>query len=413
MPEIVVGDAALAALAASARAELTDNILPFWTQHAFDDDGWLRGAVLDDLSLDDSRPRHAVIAARILWTFAAAARDLPELAGQLDPTARKALDVLLGAFWDDMDGGVYWALNADGSIAADRKQVYAQAFAIYGLSQWFEVSGDERAEAAARRLFELLETHARDRVEGGYLEALTRSWGPLTDTALSAKDLSVPKSMNTNLHVLEAYTTLLRVTGDVRVREALHDLLVVSLDHIVTLEPFARCELFFDRDWRSQVDTVSYGHDIEASWLLWDAWEALAESGIDDEALAARTRSVALDLAEAVRENGQDPDGGVVYEGTPEGVVNTEKHWWPQAEGVVGWLNAFQIGGRTEDRASAVAAWAFIQAKVVDRQHGEWFARLDRTGQLLGGTPDDVKVGPWKCPYHNARACLEVIRRVG
>lgn len=412
MPEIVVGDAALSALAASARAQLTENILPFWTRNAFDEGGWLRGAVLNDLAVDDSRPRHAVIAARILWTFAATMRDLPELREELEPVGGTAVNLLLGAFWDEADGGVYWSLNPDGSVDADRKQIYAQAFAIYGLAQWFDVTGDDRAEAAAWRIFDLLEVHARDRVEGGYLEALTSSWGPLSNTALSDKDLSVPKSMNTNLHVLEAYTTLLRVTGDERVREALHELLEVSLDHIVELQPFAHCELFFDRDWRSHVDTVSYGHDIEASWLLWDAWEALAVARTEDAALGERTRAVALLLAEAVREHGQEPDGGVVYEGTADGVVNAEKHWWPQAEGVVGWLNAFQVAGRAEDRASALAAWEFIEENVVDREHGEWFARLDRDGAVLGGTPDDVKIGPWKCPYHNARACLEVLRRV-
>ena len=128
-------------------------------------------------------------------------------------------------------------------------------------------------------------------------------------------------------------------------REALHELLAVSLDHIVALRPFAHCDLFFDLEWNSQVDTVSYGHDIEASWLLWDAWEALAAEGIDDAPLAERSRSVALRLAEAVRTNGQDADGGVMYEGTVDGVVNDQKHWWPQAEGVVGWLNAYQLAG--------------------------------------------------------------------
>ena len=363
MPDIVVGDAALTELSRRARAELIGDILPFWQEHAFDEDGWLRGAVLDDLRIDDSLPRHAVIAARILWTFAAAMRSLPELSEQLKPTALKAYDLLLGGFWDSDEGGVRWALNPDGSVLADRKQIYAQAFAIYGLAEWHAATGDERALEAARRMFDLLETHARDRVHGGYLEALTSAWGPLADTALSDKDLSVPKSMNTNLHVLEAYTTLLRVTGDERVREALHELLAVSLDRIVSLKPFAHCQLFFDLEWHSHVDTVSYGHDIEASWLLWDAWEALAAAGTPDALLAQSTRSVALELASAVRTHGQDADGGVMYEGTAAGVVNDQKHWWPQAEGVVGWLNAYQLDGRAEDRAAALAAWDFIDAE--------------------------------------------------
>jgi len=412
MPQFVMGDEALSNLAERARAELVGDILPFWMRHGFDEDGWLAGAVHDDLTVDGSRPRHAVIAARVLWTFSAAARDLPEQRAELIETAMKAKQLVLGDFWDSVNAGVFWALNSDRSVLADRKQVYAQAFAIYGLAQWAEVSGDEAALAAALRLFELLESHARDHERGGYFEALTREWGPLEDTALSDKDLSVPKSMNTNLHVLEAYTTLLRVTGHPHVRDALHSLLADSLEHIVTLSPFAHCELFFDMDWRSQVDTVSYGHDIEASWLLWDAWEALEAAGIVDGGLEERTRSVALLLAEAVRIHGVDGDGGVMYEGTAAGVVNEQKHWWPQAEGVVGWLNAFQLAGRAADREAALAAWDFIEAKVIDREHGEWFARLDRDGVVLEGTPDDVKVGPWKCPYHNARACLEVMRRV-
>ncbi|MGC4175033.1 AGE family epimerase/isomerase [Demequina sp.] len=412
MPQIVVGDAALTELKARARAELVNDILPFWTEHAFDDAGWLRGAVLDDLTIDNSRPRHSVIAARTLWTFAVAARDLAERRDELTAVGQASLNLLLGDFWDESEGGVYWALNPDRSVAADRKQVYAQAFAIYGLAQWYELTGAERAREAAWELFTLLEGHARDRSRGGYLEALSRTWGPLENTALSDKDMSVPKSMNTNLHVLEAYTTLLRVTGDPRVREALHELLAVSLEHILVLTPFAHCELFFDADWNSQVDTVSYGHDIEASWLLWDAWEALAAAGIDDGKLEERTRSAALLLADAVRAHGLDDDGAVMYEGTPQGVVNDQKHWWPQAEGVVGWLNAFQIAGRAEDRAAALGAWDFIEDKVIDREHGEWFAELERDGSVRVGAQGDVKIGPWKCPYHNARACLEVMRRI-
>jgi len=412
MPEIVVGDDALTELARRARAELVDDILPFWMKHGFDGDGWLRGAVLDDLEIDDSRPRHAVIAARTLWTFAVAARDLPELRDELLGAGALARDLLLGDFWDATHGGVYWSLNPDRTVAEDRKQIYAQAFAIYGLTQWYEVTGDEEAHGAAWRMFEMLEAYARDRVRGGYLEALSRSWGPLGDTALSARDLSVPKSMNTNLHVLEAYTTLLRVTHESRAQEALQELLAAALEHIVELAPFAHCNLFFDMEWTSQVDTVSYGHDIEASWLLWDAWEALALAGVEDRALEERTRSIALLLAEAVRAHGVDADGAVMYEGAPNGVVNDTKHWWPQAEGVVGWLNAFQIAGRPEDHAAALAAWAFIEDKVIDREHGEWFAELNRDGTVRRGIAEDVKIGPWKCPYHNARACLEVMRRV-
>jgi len=417
MPTIVEGDDALIAERESAVRDLTENVLPFWQRHAFDDSGWLRGKVLNNLTVDDSPDRHAVIAARILWTFSAAMRDLPADAQGYETTARHALDLLLTRFWDEEHGGVYWSLNAAGEVAADRKQVYAQAFAIYGLAQWHEASGDEEALAAAWGLFDLIEAHARDREKGGYLEALSREWGPLANTALSDKDLSVPKSMNTNLHVLEAYTTLLRVTGDDRVREALAALLRATLDNIVRREPWAHCALFFDADWTSHVDTISYGHDIEASWLLWDAWEALAASGLANHQLQADTRAATLALAEAVRRHGVDPDGSVLYEGSPSGPENHQKHWWPQAEGVVGWLNAYQLGGRKEDRAQAIAAWGFIEGNVIDRAGGEWFAELERDGTVRDAAIDPsadgaCKIGPWKCPYHNARAALELLRRI-
>jgi mannobiose 2-epimerase len=412
MPAPVAHDAALQDLAVRVREELTGNILPFWEEHAFDDAGWMRGVVKNDLSVDDAAPRHAVIAARILRTYAAASEALPEMRDELWSTAGKAYNLLLNQFWDPVEAGVFWALNPNGSVAASHKQIYAQAFAIYSFAEWHRASGDERALAAAMRTFELIEARARDLVAGGYLEALSRSWGSLEDTALSEKDLSVPKSMNTNLHVLEAYTALLRVTRDYRVQEALHELLSAMIEHVVALEPFAHCQLFFDFTWNSHIDVVSYGHDIEASWLLWDAWEALADVGVEDPELAERARSVALLLAEAVRINGQDADGGVMSEGTPAGVVNDEKQWWPQAEGVVGWLNAYQLAGRPEDRAAALAAWDFIESHVIDREHGEWFGALNRDGSVQTGADNDLKIGPWKCPYHNARVCLEVIRRV-
>jgi len=212
------------------------------------------------------------------------------------------------------------------------------------------------------------------------------------------------------LHVLEAYTVLLRATDDIQVREALRSLLLDMLDHVVSDKPFAHCDLFFDLDWKSLVSKVSYGHDIEASWLFWEAAVA-----VGDEALKARTREVSLDLADAVLAHGVDTDGAVLYEGTATGPSNTEKHWWVQAEAVVGFLNAWQLGGKVEHRAAALRAWQFIEAHVIDHEKGEWFAIVDRQGKVLPDYPqhrDSGKIGPWKCPYHNARAAMEVMRRI-
>jgi mannobiose 2-epimerase len=392
-----------------ADAELTGNILPFWTRYAFDPaSGRLAGVITNDLRRFDDVPRHVVLCARILWTFAAAVRH--EARPEWIEIGRRAFALLTGPFWDKRNGGVYWSVEADGRVHSDRKQIYAQAFAIYGLAEWYAATGDVNALDRARELFALVERHAAEPKFGGYIEARTATWEELADLRLSDKDLNAPKSMNTLLHVLEAYTTLLRVWPDAGVRSRLQTLLEAMLDHVVTDTPYTHCQLFFDMEWKSLSRTISYGHDIEASWLLWEAAEAVGNTALLD-----RTRSIALAMAKGVLEHGCDADGSVFYEGNPEQVVKTDKHWWPQAEAVIGFLNARAIGGGEIFVTAAERAWQFIDDHVIDRKHGEWFAELDRSGRPLPDYPahdGSCKIGPWKCPYHNARACLEVLRRV-
>jgi mannobiose 2-epimerase len=399
---------ALSELRRRARAELTLDILPFWVRHAFDQrTGGLSGVVTYDLRRFDDVPRHVVLCARILWTFAAAARI--EARPEWLEIGRRAFTLLTGPFWDERHGGVYWSLEPGGQVHSDRKQIYAQAFAIYGLAEWHAVTGDQNALARARNLFDLVERHAAEPKFGGYMEARSGAWAELADLRLSGKDLNAPKSMNTLLHLLEAYTALLRVWPDAGLRSRLHALLGAMLDHVVTARPYTHCQLFFDLEWNSLSPVISYGHDIEASWLLWDAAEAL-----NDARLLARSRPVALDMAAGVLAHGCDADGSVFYEGEQERVVKTDKHWWPQAEAVVGFLNAHALGGGDVFLKAAERTWQFIEDHVVDREHGEWFAELERSGRPLPDYPEhdgSCKVGPWKCPYHNARACIEVMRR--
>ncbi len=405
---MVQSNSSLAELHRRARAELTEDILPFWVRHAFDPlTGRLSGVVTNDLRRFDEVPRHVVLCARILWTFAAAVRLEPR--PEWREVGRRAYALLTGPFWDQTNGGVYWSVEGDGRVHSDRKQIYAEAFAIYGLAEWHAATGDPEALARAKALFGLIERHAAEPVFGGYLEARSGGWGELADLRLSEKDLNAPKSMNTLLHVLEAYTALLRVWPDASLHARLQALLGGMLDHVVTAQPYPHCQLFFDLAWKSLSPTISYGHDIEASWLFWDAAEALG-----DGALLARTRPVALDLAAGVLRHGCDTDGSVFYEGNAGGVVKTDKHWWPQAEAVVGFLNAYSLGGDEIYRQAAERTWQFIEAQVIDREHGEWFAELDRSGRPLPDYPrhdGSCKIGPWKCPYHNARSCLEVMRR--
>jgi len=389
-------------------ADLTQNILPFWARHAFKADGNLIGILTHDLREFDDVPRHVVLCARILWTFAAAVRrdPRPEWLG----VGRQALALLEGSFRDRHHGGYFWSLTRDLQPHSPRKQVYAEAFAIYGLTEWYQATGDKAALARAQELFGFIEQRAREPKHGGYIEALAADWGPLADMRLSDKDLNSPKSNNTLLHVLEAYTALLSAWPDERVRRALHDLLTVILDRVVSATPFTHCDLFFDLEWRSLLPKISYGHDIEASWLFWEAAAVLAEP-----ALMERTKRVALALADGVLVHGLDADGAVFYDGDASGVLCSDKHWWPQAEAVVGFLNAYQLSGHAPYLAAATRVWDFTERHVVDAKYGEWFAVLDRSGQVYPDYPkfaDSQKIGPWKCPYHNARACFEVLRRV-
>ena len=220
----------LAELRARAEAELTQDILPFWTRHAFEPDGRLVGVVAHDLRRFDDAPRHVVLCARMLWTFAAAHRVVPN--PQYLEMGRKALALLTGPFWDARHGGDFWSLDAKHQVASDRKQIYAEAFTIYGLTEWYLATGDQAALARAKEIFELIEKHAREPQFGGYIEALDADWGPLADMRLSDKDLNSPKSNNTLLHILEAYTALLRVWPDERVRTALRDLLTIILGNV-------------------------------------------------------------------------------------------------------------------------------------------------------------------------------------
>jgi mannobiose 2-epimerase len=395
--------ARLAALRDGMENDLRQNVLPFWVRHVVDEEhGGFHGFVTDDLRVDPLAPKGGVLNARILWSYSAALRRYG------DPVYRRmadrAFECLLERFWDEEHGGLYWMLDHSGRPIADRKQVYNLAFGLYGLAEYHRATGRPEALARAVRLYEAIERHAADDGCGGYWEARARDWSPLADVRLSEKDRNAPKSMNTHLHILEAYTNLLRVRDDARPRGRLRALVEVHLDRIV--DPATHhLRLFFDEHWAPIGRTVSYGHDIEASWLLTEAARRLGDPG-----LLARATEAALGIARVTLAEGFDHEhGGVFAERGEDGHLDDEKHWWMQAEAVVGFLNAYEL---TKDEAFLEAAertWSFIDRFLVDHAHGEWRWRVRRGGSAVPGLP---KVEPWKCPYHNTRAALETIERV-
>lgn len=391
------------------KQELIGNILPWWMQYTVDhQNGGFYGAVTNDLRVLNDVPRSVVLCARMLWTYSAAYRAYPNEAYLR--TARHAFDYLTTRFWDAEYGGVYWMLDKNGQPVEDRKQLYGQGFAIYGLSEYFLATGDPAALQCAQDLFHLMVKHAYDPVHGGYVEARSRDWSPIADLRLSDKEPNCTKSMNTMLHIVEPFTNLVRAWDTPETRAQLEGTLRAFLDHVIDPQSHTT-RLFFDEAWNPIGDHVSFGHDIEASWLIVEAAEALG-----DEELIARTKRIALEMAEAAQ-RGLDADGSMLYEATPTEFTIVEKHWWPQAEGMVGFFNAAQIAAEQGNAAlaekyaaNAQRLWEYIAEKMVDHQHGDWFKRLSREGVPI---QNGFKAGPWDCPYHHARACLEMIRRLG
>ena len=376
---------------AEAQALLETNILPFWQERMVDyRQGGFYGRIDGYNVLHPDAEKGAVLNARILWTFSAAARVLHNTPYRI--LAARAYDYLMQWFIDREHGGVYWSLNADGTPLDTKKQTYAIAFAIYGLAEYYRATRDQEALDAAIRLFEDIEAHAFDAVNVGYIEALTRDWQPIADMRLSKSDENGSRTMNTHLHVLEAYTNLYRVYKDPRVARQLRVLIDIFVNRLYNPSN-GHLDLFFDDQWQGRRDKTSPGHDIEAAWLLHEALEVLG-----DPILLQETLPVCQQLAQAA-ENG----------------ILKESQWWCYAEAVVGYIDQWKLNQKALPVEAAInlemaeAAWDYIQSHLIDREHGEWYWAI-----LPDGTPDRAndKAGFWKCPYHNSRMCIELIERL-
>jgi mannobiose 2-epimerase len=383
-------------------SELLTNILPFWIKNTIDEEfGGFRGQISDDLTIDAHAAKGIILNARILWTFAKAYSYYRN--DEYLTVAHRAYEYITRCFWDCEFGGVYWMVDYEGRPLDTKKRIYAQAFTIYALAEYYHATGIKEALDKADCLVNHIETVGHDNVYTGYFETYERNWSLALDQRLSEVDMDEKKSMNTHLHMLEAYSGLLHVHENPTVRMRLRELIEIYLDHIIDPEN-SHLILFFDETWHRRSDVISFGHDIEGSWLLCEAAEILG-----DQALLARVHKVAVKMASAVYEQALDSDGGLVYEADPNGIIDSDKHWWPQSEAVVGFFNAFQLSGELRFLDAAERSWSFIDKFIVDHKHGEWFWMVSKTGEPVEGHD---KVGPWKCPYHNSRTCFEVMERV-
>lgn len=406
-----------------ARKELSSNILPYWERYSRDTEG---EGFFGEIGVDNTpvaeTDRSIVMVSRHLWAYSAAATFLGDPARL--SMANDAYRYLLSRFHDRENGGFHWTVKRDGRPAVVKKQIYGQAFAIYALAEYARVpflDGAVRTEALFLALasWALLERHARERSYGGYLEALAADWTPTTDRTLSPVDIDCDKSMNTNLHVLEALTNLYRVSPTAALREAVVSLLDVHARRIVQSD--GHLGLFFHSDWTRMETKVSYGHDIEASWLMEEAIEVLeskpaadgqpAADPIEREVFAAAKVAIAALAGSALRE-GLDPAAGALEEeaesSAPLAHRNRHRIWWCQAESLVGFLAAWQRTNDVRFLRAAVGVRDYIERAIVDRSGGEWRWGTDSSDRPVTGQP---KGGNWKAGYHDGRACMEIMRR--
>ncbi|MDR2809302.1 MAG: AGE family epimerase/isomerase [Tannerellaceae bacterium] len=376
--------------------ELVENILPYWIKKTIDNEnGGFYGRIDGHEQIHKQANKGVVLNARILWTFAAAYRT------QKDPQylemAERAFQYIREHFIDKEQGGVYWELDYRGNPVSTRKQIYAQGFALYGFSELYRATGKPEALEEALAIYSLIEKHAYDPQYGGYLEALDRNWQPVEDMKLSARDANLPKSMNTHLHILEPYTNLLRIRRDPSLEKAQRELIQMFCEHIISPKT-GHLVLFFDEKWNEKSETISYGHDIEAAWLLYEAAEVLG-----NKTLLEKVKQISLSVVKAAYEGLQD-DGSMIYES--EGThLDRDRHWWIQAETVVGSFYACLISGDTSYLETAKKTWKYIQEHIVDKVNGEWVWSASPDGMQ---NRSDDKAGFWKCPYHNARMCMEI-----
>lgn len=386
------------------KSELTtelDAILGYWSKFTMDtkNEGFI-GQIDYNNQINSQAEKGSVLNARILWTFSSAYQLTKN--EEHKSIAKRAFDYIVSYFYDTKFGGIFWSLQPDGTPKDTKNQIYAIAFVIYGMTEYYAISKDEKALKVAIDLYKKIQEHSYDPINKGYLEAFTRDWRNIDDLRLSDKDANEKKTMNTHLHIVEGYANLYKVWKDETLRNDIIELLQVIDTHFIN-EETGHLRLFFDENWIEKPDVISYGHDIEAAWLLLQCAEIS-----ENAALIARYKKHAIQLTDVTNE-GIDEDGGLWYELDPESnELIAEKHWWPQAELIIGFFNAYELTGDKSYLDVVLKNWEFIKKYILDTENGEWHWGVNADYSLI----QKDKAGFWKCPYHNGRACIEVINRI-
>ena len=381
-----------------AKEHLNNVIIPFWKSLRDDKYGGYYGYVDHDLNVDREAFKGCILNSRILWFFSNAYMTLKD--ESLLSEARNAFRFFKDHCYDREYGGVFWSVEYDGKVREDVKYTYNLAFAIYALSSYYAASGNEEAIRLAKEIFDVIEIRCRD--GKGYLESGNRAFEPISNEELSENGVIASRTMNTLLHVMEAYTELYRVTGLLEVRKSLERILDIYVKKIYN-PVLHRQEVFFDEDYRPLIDLHSYGHDIETAWLMDRTVEVLGDTGLE-KIISPITRDLTKNIYRVAF------DGHSLANECENGRVDERRIWWVQAEALLGFLNGYEKDpSRKEYLKAAKAEWDFVMENVVDKRVGsEWFGEVSPQGQPDREVPI---VEPWKCPYHNGRMCMEVIKR--
>ncbi|MFH4967691.1 AGE family epimerase/isomerase [Gaetbulibacter sp. M240] len=371
-------------------------VLSYWREQTIDREyGGFFGQIDFYNKVIPKAPKGIILNTRILWSFSAASNYLKT--NSFQDICERSFEYLKEHFKDTEHKGVFWEVDYLGNPINTRKQVYAQSFAIYALSEYYIFSKNESSKAWAIELFECLEEYSKDPNKNGYFEAFKEDWSPIDDMRLSAKDMNAAKTMNTHLHILEAYTSLLKIHESKELRAALNNLVEI-MNHRILNSKY-HYDLFFDKHWNLMSNTVSFGHDIEAAWLVLEAAELLNEPELIEE-----TKRIASQVANTFLNKGIDIDGPVLYEtNLTTNETDTDRHWWPQVEALIGLKRAYKLENRTEYLSSSLKIWEYTKKNLLDHEHGEWHFRVNQKGVPY---IQEDKVSMWKAPYHVTRACI-------
>lgn len=387
------------------RQELLDlvenNILKYWMEKMVDaENGGFYGRRDGNDCLDIEAPKSAVLNARILWAFSAAYRVLGK-EEYLDMATRAYL--FMESFLIDKEyGGVYWSVNSKGEPLDTKKHVYAMAVTIFALSEYVRATQNNEALEYAKGVYYNIESMTADCTNSGYIEALSRHWHPVDDSRLSDKDELMERSLNTHLHLLEAYTNLYRVWPNTVLTQRIKNLLGVLIEKMINPDT-SHIGMFFTNEWKEGKEIRSYGHSITTAWMLLDAARVL-----ENHLLIRKVAEKAERMVEAADE-GLQPNGGMIYMSICEGnhLRHVEDyHWWVQAESMLAHWYLYGYTGQQDYLSPVIKGLQFIKDHLLDHENGEWFWSWS---EEKGYNRTDDKAGIWKDPCHNTRMCLQII----